>query len=435
MTLSIDAQWMLAALDQARLALPLSAPNPAVGCVIVRDGELLGHGHTQAVGGPHAEVMALRDAQARGHSVRGATAYVTLEPCAHHGRTPPCADALVREGLARVVIACADPNPLVAGQGVARMVEAGIEVLQLPPEHAAAQQAREILIGFLSRMVRQRPWVRMKVAASLDGRTALDNGESQWITGPAARVDGQHWRARASAVLTGIGTVLEDNPRLNVRVDVRVDVRSNVRSNVRADTRASAGVNSALDAHPEARPLATPRQPLRVVLDGRWRTPPDAAMFANEGGVLVVGLAPQGAAAEARQRALGEAGAQLLTAPSWSEARVGAGPSAPSDNHPGQEREAGRVDIAWLLHALAQRGVNELHVEAGATLNGHLIDGDWVDEILMYLAPKLLGPGRALAALSPLSSLGEAWQGQVRDMRLVGDDVRLILRPAGRERF
>lgn len=394
-----DDLWLHQALQQAAQALPISAPNPAVGCVIVRDGELLGQGHTQQVGGPHAEVMALRDAQARGHSVRGATAYVTLEPCAHHGRTPPCADALIREGLARVVIACADPNPLVAGQGTARLRDAGIEVLQLAPEHPAALQAREILIGFLSRMVRQRPWVRLKVAASLDGRTALDNGASQWITGPAAREDGQHWRARASAVLTGIGTVLDDNPRL--------DVRS----------------------------LPTPRQPLRVVLDSRWRTPPDAALFSAEGGVLVVGLAPLDAVAQARQVALSEAGAHILTAPSQREADAAGVHAVEPASDPAQGRETDRIDIAWLLPELARRGVNELHVEAGATLNGHLIEGDWVDEILVYLAPKLLGPGRALAALSPLSALGEAWQGEVREVRQVGPDVRMIVRPPGRERF
>lgn len=376
-----DDFWLQQALQQAEQALPISSPNPAVGCVIVRDGELIGQGHTQQVGGPHAEVMALRDVQARGHSARGATAYVTLEPCAHHGRTPPCADALVREGLARVVIACADPNPLVAGQGVDRLRAAGIEVLPLPPEHPAAQQAREVLVGFLSRMVRNRPWLRMKVAASLDGRTALDNGASQWITGPAAREDGQRWRARASAVLTGIGTVLDDNPRL--------DVRS----------------------------LPTPRQPLRVVLDSRWRTPPDAALFAASGGVMVVGLPPQDEATEARRVALQATGAQCVTAPSTG----------------GGARD--RIDIAWLLPELARQGVNELHVEAGATLNGHLIEGDWVDEILVYLAPKLLGPGRALAALSPLSALGDAWQGEVREVCQVGADVRMVVRPAGRERF
>ena len=378
MTLPNDAHWMQAALDQARLALPVSSPNPPVGCVLVRDGTLLGQGHTQAVGGPHAEVMALRDALARGASVRGATAYVTLEPCSHHGRTPPCADALIREGLARVVVALHDPNPLVAGQGTARLRAAGVEVREWPADDPLALEAREIKIGFLSRMVRQRPWVRLKVAASLDGRTALDNGASQWITGPAAREDGQRWRARASAVLTGIGTVLDDDPRL--------DVRS----------------------------LPTPRQPLRIVLDSRWRTPPTAAMLSTEGGVLVVGLPSPDADVQARQDALVVAGAQVLVAP--------AGP-------------AERVDLAWLLPELARRGVNELHVEAGARLNGHLIEGDWVDEIVVYLAPKLLGPGRALAALLPLAELGGCWQGEVRELSQVGPDVRLIVRPAGRERF
>lgn len=372
---------MQAALAQARLALPLSSPNPPVGCVIVRTdagGEvLIGQGHTQQAGGPHAEVMAMRDAQARGESLRGATAYVTLEPCSHHGRTPPCADALIREGLARVVVALHDPNPLVAGQGTARLRAAGIEVVELPPDHPDALQAREIKVGFLSRMVRQRPWVRLKVAASLDGRTALDNGVSQWITSSEAREDGQRWRARASAVLTGIGTVLDDDPRM--------DVRS----------------------------VSTPRQPLRVVLDSRWRTPPHAAMLKTPGGVLVVGVTPVDEAAARRRQALQEAGAELLDAP------VG----------------GGRVDLGWLLPELARRGVNELHVEAGATLNGHLIQAGWVDEILVYLAPKLLGPGRAMAALAPLSDLADCWQGEVRDLSLVGPDVRLLIRPSGRERF
>lgn len=372
-----DTSWMQAALAQARLALPISSPNPPVGCVIVRDGRLIGHGHTQQAGGPHAEVMAMRDAQARGESLRGATAYVTLEPCSHHGRTPPCADALIREGLARVVVALHDPNPLVAGQGSARLRAAGITVDELPADHPNALEAREIKIGFLSRMLRQRPWVRLKVAASLDGRTALDNGVSQWITSPAAREDGQHWRARASAVLTGIGTVLDDNPLLDVRA------------------------------------FEAPRQPLRVVLDSRWRMPPDAAMLGTLGGVLVVGLVPTDEASRGRQAALKGAGAEVLEAPS----------------------AASQVDLAWLLPELARRGVNELHVEAGARLNGHLIEQGWVDEILVYLAPKLLGPGRALAALSPLAGLDGCWQGEVRDLCLVGPDARLIVRPAGRERF
>lgn len=378
-----DDAWMALALAQARLALPISSPNPPVGCAIVRDGRLIGQGHTQQAGGPHAEVMAMRDAQARGEDLRGATAYVTLEPCSHHGRTPPCADALIREGLVRVVVALHDPNPLVAGQGAARLRAAGIEVDELPADHPDAVEAREIKIGFLSRMVRQRPWVRLKVAASLDGRTALDNGVSQWITASAAREDGQHWRARASAVLTGIGTVLDDNPRLDVRA------------------------------------FEVSRQPLRVVLDSRWRMPPDAAMLRCAGGVLVVGLPPADGPSQARQAALRDAGAEVLQAP------AGAATSAASP----------QVDLAWLLPELARRGVNELHVEAGARLNGHLIEQGWVDEILVYLAPKLLGPGRALAALTPLVGLDGCWQGEVRDLRLVGPDARLIVRPAGRERF
>lgn len=375
-----DSAWLQAAVTQARLALPISPPNPPVGCVIVRDGRLIGQGHTQQAGGPHAEVMAMRDAQARGESLQGATAYVTLEPCSHHGRTPPCADALIREGFSRVVVALHDPNPLVAGQGVARLRAAGITVDELQPDHPEAIEAREIKIGFLSRMVRQRPWVRLKVAASLDGRTALGNGVSQWITSPAAREDGQHWRARASAVLTGIGTVLDDDPRLDVRA------------------------------------FDVPRQPLRVVLDSRWRMPPDATMLGTPGGVLVVGLPPADQAAQLRQAALQASGAEVVESPASLVA-------------PGQ------VDLAWLMPELARRGVNELHVEAGARLNGHLIEQGWADEILVYLAPKLLGPGRALAALSPLKGLDGCWQGEVRDLRLVGPDARLIVRPAGRERF
>lgn len=375
-----DANWLQAALSQARLALPISSPNPPVGCVIVRDGRLIGQGHTQQAGGPHAEVMAMRDAQAHGESLQGATAYVTLEPCSHHGRTPPCADALIREGLARVVVALHDPNPLVAGQGAARLRMAGTTVDELPADHPDALEAREIKIGFLSRMVRQRPWVRLKVAASLDGRTALDNGVSQWITSPGAREDGQHWRARASAVLTGIGTVLDDNPRLDVRA------------------------------------FEVPRQPLRVVLDSRWRMPPDSAMLGTPGGVLVVGLQPADEAAQSRKAALQAAGAEVVESP--------ASLAAPS-----------QVDIAWLMPELARRSVNELHVEAGARLNGHLIEQGWVDEILVYLAPKLLGPGRALAALSPLAGLDGCWQGEVRDLCLIGPDARLIVRPPGRELF
>jgi diaminohydroxyphosphoribosylaminopyrimidine deaminase/5-amino-6-(5-phosphoribosylamino)uracil reductase len=324
--------------------------------------------------------MALRDGQERGWSPAGATAYVTLEPCSHHGRTPPCADALVAAGLARVVIALLDPNPQVAGEGVRRLKEAGIKVDVLPADDPQAQESRELNLGFLSRMVRHRPWVRLKVAGSLDGRTALDNGQSQWITGPAARADGHAWRARASAVLTGLGTVLGDDPRLDVR-----------------------------DA-------PTMLQPLRVVLDSQWRTPPAARLLAPPGKVLIYGLAPNegDAAARSRQQALQDAGAELVTAP---------------------ESPQGQVDLPFVLQDLARQGVNELHVEAGARLNAAFIEQGLVDELLLYLAPKLIGPGRGLAALSPLAQLSDAWGLSFRDATLVGDDLRVTARPPGRDLF
>ncbi|MES2091437.1 MAG: bifunctional diaminohydroxyphosphoribosylaminopyrimidine deaminase/5-amino-6-(5-phosphoribosylamino)uracil reductase RibD [Pseudomonadota bacterium] len=385
-----DSLFLSQALAQAWLAMGLTDPNPRVGCVLVSArGEVLGQGHTQEAGGPHAEVMAMRDAQARGLSLQGATAYVTLEPCSHHGRTPPCADALLAAGVGRVVVALLDPNPQVAGQGVARLRAAGIAVEVLAPDHPQALEAREVNLGFLSRMVRQRPWVRLKVAASLDGRTALDNGQSQWITGPAARSDGHAWRARATAVLTGIGTVLDDNPRLDVRE------------------------------------VAAPRQPWRVVLDSCWRTPPQARLLESPGHVLIYGLKPpQGdEAALQRQQALGLSGAELMEAPA----------EAPADRAP--QQASAQVDLAFVLSDLAARGVNELHVEAGARLNAALIQGDWVDEVLLYLAPKLIGPGRGLAAMSPLSQLSDAWQLSFREFTPVGDDLRVIARPPGRDQF
>jgi len=366
------------ALDLAHHAIALSEPNPRVGCVIVSpQGQTLGEGHTQQAGGPHAEVMALRDAQARGADVRGATAFVTLEPCAHHGRTPPCADALVAAGLGRVVVALADPNPLVAGQGLERLRAAGIDVELLPTTHPVARGARELNIGFLSRMVRRRPWVRAKMAASLDGRTALPDGRSQWITGEAARADGHHWRARATAVLTGIGTVLADNPRLDVR----------------------------------ARAVAT--QPMRVVLDSAWRTPLDAALRGDDPArAWLIGcpdVAPE------RQAALAQAGFTVC-------------PVAPTagGTHP---------DPQAVLAMLAARGVNELHLEAGAQLTGVWIDADVVDELLVYLAPTLLGAGRALADLRPLADLSAAPRFAWHDVARVGDDLRLLARRPGADAF
>ena len=377
-----DSQFLTQALALAQQAIGLSDPNPRVGCVLVSaQGEVLGQGHTQQAGGPHAEVMALRDALIRGVSIEGATAYVTLEPCSHHGRTPPCADAMVAAGLGRVVVALLDPNPQVSGQGVAILRSAGVTVDVLPPEDPHAVQAREINVGFLSRMVRQRPWVRVKMAGSLDGRTALDNGDSQWITGGAARADGHVWRARAGAVLTGIGTVLDDDPRLDVRPS----------------------------AHPAVRVVVPREQPLRVVLDSRWRTPPAAALLGAEGRARIYGLAEtlsQDEAVRQRHQALGATRAELIEAP-------------------GHER----IDLAWVLADLARQGVNELHVEAGARVNASLIEGGWVDELLVYLAPKLIGPGRGLAALKPLSRVLDAHGFAFHDVTRIGDDLRLILRP------
>lgn len=355
---------MAEALSLAEKAIALSEPNPRVGCVIVSgDGKVIGRGHTQQAGGPHAEVMALRDAAEHGHSVRGATVVVTLEPCAHHGRTPPCCDALVQAGVSRVVMAIEDPNPLVAGLGAARLRAAGIDVTH----GVGARAARELNIGFLSRMERQRPWVRLKVAASLDGRTALPNGVSQWITGEAARTDGHAWRRRASAVLTGVGTVLDDNPRLDVRL------------------------------------VPTPRQPLRVVVDSHLAAPLDARIFELPGSVLVYAASPS---AE-RRAAFAERGIEVAYA-------------AGAD---------GKVDLAAMLTDLAARGVNELHVEAGRKLNGSFVREQLVDEYLIYVAPKLLGAGLDIAAIGPFEDLADAVALRFHQIERVGDDLRVLARP------
>jgi len=353
------------ALALAEQAIALSEPNPRVGCVITSaDGRVIGRGHTQQAGGPHAEVMALRDAAASGESVVGAAVHVTLEPCSHHGRTPPCCDALIAAGIGRVVIAIEDPNPLVAGQGAARLRAAGIEVLPGP----LGEQSRELNIGFFSRMVRGRPWVRMKVAISLDGRTALDNGVSQWITGEAARRDGHAWRKRASALLTGVGTVVDDNPRLDVRL------------------------------------VDTPRQPLRVVVDSKLETPPASRILDAPGQVLIFAALPD---AERRAGLLARA-AEIAYAP---------GPNA-------------KVDLAAMLADLGRRGINEVHVEAGHKLNGSFVREGLVDEFLIYMAPKLLGQGRELAAFGPLQRLEDSLALRFAGVTAVGDDLRILARPA-----
>ena len=357
---------MREALALAELAIGLCEPNPRVGCVITTpDGRVIGRGHTQEAGGPHAEVMALRDAAARHESVAGATVHVTLEPCAHHGRTPPCCDALIAAGVGRVVYAVEDPNPLVAGQGAQRLRAAGIEVVQGP----LCEASRELNIGFFSRMQRQRPWVRLKVAVSLDGRSALDNGASQWITGEAARTDGHAWRKRAGAVLTGVGTVLDDNPRLDVRL------------------------------------VQTAHQPLRVIVDSRLATPPQSRILDAPGQVLI--YAAQAQPQQPQQAALAERGAEIAFAP-------GAG---------------GKVDLPAMLADLAKRGVNELHVEAGHKLNGSFVREGLVDEFLVYMAPKLLGQGRELAAFGPLTRLEDGVALRFESVTQLGGDLRILARP------
>jgi len=361
-----DAAFMREALALAALGIGLTDPNPRVGAVITTaDGRVIGRGHTQEAGGPHAEVMAMRDAVANGESLTGATAYVTLEPCAHHGRTPPCCDALVKAGIQRVLSAMSDPNPLVAGQGVARMRQAGVEVIELDGG-PLQQEAVELNIGFFARMRRGTPWVRLKVAVSLDGRTALPDGTSQWITGETARTDGHAWRKRAGAVLTGVGTVRDDDPRMDVRL------------------------------------VPTARQPLRVIVDSSLRTPPSARMLDTPGRTLIYAASDDARAREA----LETRGAEVVLLPD----------------------AARRVDLAAVLRDLGQRGINELHVEAGAVLNGALVQARLVDEFLVYMAPLIVGPGREFAGLAPLSRLQDGLRLRWGEVTRLGEDLRLLAR-------
>ncbi len=351
-----DSQWMARALRLAERGLYTTSPNPRVGCVLVKEGKVVGEGWHERAGVPHAEVHALR---AAGKAAHGATAYVTLEPCSHHGRTPPCADALIAAGVSRVVAAAQDPNPKVAGQGIARLRAAGIKV-----ECGLMEaDARELNIGFVSRMERATPWVRSKIAASLDGRTALANGTSKWITGDAARRDVQRWRARSCAVLTGIGTVLADDPQLNVR-----EIKSD-------------------------------RQPLRVVVDSQLRMPLHARICA--GGTLIYTASMD----RAKCAELQIQGAEVVTL-------------AGAD---------GLVDLFRVLGDLGRRGINEVLVEAGRTLNGALLQAGLVDELVLYLAPQLLGDAaRGMADLGELTQLQQRVALQWQDMRQVGGDLRIV---------
>lgn len=371
MTLAVDATWMARALQLAERGLNTTSPNPRVGCVMVKDGKNIGEGWHERAGEPHAEVHALI---AAGRTAKGATAYVTLEPCSHHGRTPPCADALIAAGVKRVVVALQDPNPLVAGRGIAKLKAAGIAVECGLMEVAA----RELNVGFVSRMERGTPWVRSKIAASLDGRTALANGVSKWITGEAARQDVQQWRARSCAVITGVGTVLADDPQLNVR---GADVV---------------------------------RQPLRVVLDTDLRISANAKILASP-------PSPSG-------RGAGGEGRVLIYTASTDAAKQFALRERGADVAVMQQVEDG-LPLSAVLSDLARRGINEVLVEAGKTLNGALLKAGLVDELVLYLAPQLLGDAaRGMANLGVLTQLEQrvelAWQ----DVRHVGNDIRITAR-------
>ena len=356
---AVDHGMMARALQLAERGLWTTSPNPRVGCVLVRDGEIVGEGWHEKAGEPHAEVHALR---AAGDKAKGATAYVTLEPCSHHGRTPPCAEALIAAGVTRVVAAMTDPNPLVSGKGLALLRAAGIATASGLLE----DEARESNIGFVSRMTRGRPWLRLKAAASLDGKTALHNGVSQWITGPDARRDGHAWRARACAILTGIGTVRDDDPSLTVR------------------------------------DVATTRQPLRVVVDSRLEISPTARILQGEP-VLIVG-AVENAEKMALLRSTGHF-VEILN------------------------NGADKVDLKALLDMLAQRGINEVHAEAGFKLNGSLLREGLVDELLLYLAPCLIGhDASGLFNLPELTTLDGKKALKIRDLRQLGEDIRLIAR-------
>lgn len=353
-----DHQFMTRALELAARGLYTTSPNPRVGAVVVKDGEIAGEGWHRRAGEPHAEIVAL--AQAGGRA-RGATVYITLEPCSHFGRTPPCVDALLEAHVARVVAAMEDPNPRIDGRGLERLRAAGVDVrcglLQ--------QEAEDLNVGFVSRMTRGLPWVRMKVAASLDGRTALANGVSQWITAEPARVDGHAWRARACAVLTGIGTVRDDDPRLDVR-------------------------------H-----VHTDRQPLRVLVDSRLEVPLEAAIVRGGNTLVACAVDNPPKAGELRDR-----GVEVV--------RIG--------------NDRGKVDLGALLRELGDRGLNEIHVEAGYRLNGSLLREGCVDELLIYFAPSLLGDAVGMFDLGAIDNLERRTRLAFGPTQRVGDDLRVLAR-------
>ncbi len=363
---AVDHQFMSEALAEAQKALYLSNPNPRVGCVIVKAGQVIGRGFTQKVGSAHAEVQALADAKSLGNDPADSIIYVTLEPCNHTGRTPPCVDALIAAKPEAVFVAMSDPNPLVSGKGLERLKAAGIQV------HCGLMEleAQALNPGFISRMMRGLPWVRMKIAASLDGKTALPDGRSQWITGPLARADGHHWRAQACAIVTGVGTVKEDDPSLNVR-----------------------------DVHTE-------RQPWRVIVDSKLETPPTARILSDldQSGVIIVCASLGSPEMQQKAKVFTDRGIEVIEMANTS----------------------GKVNLPKLFSYLAQeREMNEVHIESGFKLNGSLLRENCVDELLLYYAPFFMGDGIGMANTSPLKSLDSRQDWKVIDNSLVGSDLRL----------
>ncbi|MBL8501179.1 MAG: bifunctional diaminohydroxyphosphoribosylaminopyrimidine deaminase/5-amino-6-(5-phosphoribosylamino)uracil reductase RibD [Nitrosomonas sp.] len=354
-----DYAFMSHALRLAERGLYSTTPNPRVGCVIVRDGQIAGSGWHEKAGQPHAEINALT---AAGAATRGATAYVTLEPCSHHGRTPPCTDALIAAGIVRVVMAMEDPNPLVSGRGQAVLQQAGV-IVQTGLLQA---EAHALNAGFVSRMTRKKPWVRLKTAASLDGKTALNNGVSQWITGEAARCDGHRWRARSCAIMTGIGTVKSDDPQLSVR-------------------------------H-----IETDRQPRKVVVDSHLTIPLEARLLQGREETFIFTACAEN---PEKKAALSRMNARVIALPDAK----------------------GAVDLQQMMTVLAESGINEVLVEAGSGLNGALVEAGLVDELIIYVAPHLIGnDAQGMIALPELTDLERKKKLKIQDVRMIGQDIRII---------
>ncbi|MDU0809865.1 MAG: bifunctional diaminohydroxyphosphoribosylaminopyrimidine deaminase/5-amino-6-(5-phosphoribosylamino)uracil reductase RibD [Burkholderia sp.] len=360
-----DFKWMHRALALAKLGMYTTTPNPRVGCLILRDDKVIGEGFTQPAGYDHAEIQAIKDAHMRGHDVTGSTIYVTLEPCSHFGRTPPCSNAIIDAGILKVIVAMEDPNPRVSGSGIRLLRRSGIDVRC----GLLMNEATELNIGFISRMTRGRPWVRMKTAISLDGRTAIPSGESQWITGKAARTDGHAWRARACAILTGIGTARQDDPQLTVRK------------------------------------IETPRQPQRVLIDSQLELPISSRLL--QGDPIIIFCGKLDSDNNERAAALRDHGADIISLPNLE----------------------GKVDLHSVLRILSERGINELHVEAGYRLNGSLLRECCVDELLVYIAPSLLGADSAcMFDFASPPNLDSRMRLEFHSINHIGNDLRILAR-------